>query len=157
MGVCNGSMLATVLFMLLVVVIIAPQSVLGGRCRLLHEKPGEHAVSQSLFTGDSSVGIEIIGSILSGSDDPKISNNNHHSVRKLLDEHRSTAMEATTEANREEVHAPPSTSVDKFEASKSVPSAPAAGTRQSSFAFLFRSLAKGTPVPTPGTPSPGHN
>jgi len=128
MGVCSGS-IAMLVFLLLVVV--APGSVLGGRTRLLLDERGAVVVSTS--TSNSSVGI--------GSAGPGF-----HSVRKLLAQPR-RPMEAAAAG----IHPPP---VDD-QASKSVPPAPPA--RQSRFALLFRSLAKGSPTPTPGTPSPGHN
>lgn len=126
MGIRNG-LIAVLVSLLLVAV--APDSVLGSRTRLLAE-PEALVASQSDSTSVQGTGSEF------------------HSVRKLVEEQRRSPKGAAATG----IHPPP---VDDQVSKSSVPSAPAV--RQSRFALLFRSLAKGSPVPTPGTPSPGHN
>lgn len=137
--------------------VVAPERVLGGRTsRLMHsDHEVDPEVSES--SSSSSVGMRLA------------SNNDlgHISVRKLLEKRRRPAMEPDAASRTGTTDSPPPTKVDDERASDQASGTSGTTSTQSPtpvhhfshsrFAFLFRSLAKGSPTPTPGTPSPGHN
>ena len=140
MALLRAGLVVTMMFMFLV--ILAPVSVSGGR--LLHEEEATGGRSRILWSGSDRSGVELVGSpghIARG-----------FSGRKMLAAVSKAASEPRDEAPTAQQLEGHASSVDS---TSTAPAPPAPF--KSRFAFLFRSLAKGSSPPSTGTPSPGHN
>lgn len=136
-----------VVSMMFIFLVVAPVSVLGDTTGLLHEEDG---VSGILSRGSPGVELGSPGHIDRG-----------FSGRKMLAAGRPVETSGPgSEAPTDQLDKQAST-VDSTVPSaetQSTSTAPAPRSRFATrFAFLFRSLAKGSSPPSTGTPSPGHN
>lgn len=130
--------------LMLIFLVVAPVSAMGGRTGPLHEEVEVSGVAESpVRESDSSVELRSPG--FSGRKMLAAEGPTHEAPtgREQLDAHASTASSTTVPSAEKQ-------------STTTAPAAPAARFA-ARFAFLFRSLAKGSSPPSTGTPSPGHN